>query len=149
MRFAVFSYKLCKSYFRLCNPIDPGHTKKVDISNLYETLADNFAGVVQYNKDNRRSSQTAKITIETVCDVLVDEKIGKPIDRLAYISNMMLNATKEKCLDYRYSKMIRELRNVTWASEQAEGGNTFTFKLIAYLIFKLFHYYKLCLYNAT
>lgn len=114
--------------FKLCNPIDPGHTKKVDISNLYETLADNFAGVVQYNKDNRRSSQTAKITIETVCDVLVDEKIGKPIDRLAYISNMMLNATKEKCLDYRYSKMIRELRNVTWASEQAEGGRQWMYQ---------------------
>lgn len=43
---------------------------------------------------------------------------------------MLLNATKQKCLDYRYSKMIRELRNVTWTSEQAEGGNTF--KLIAY-----------------
>lgn len=114
--------------FKLCDPIDPGHTKKVDISNLYETLADNFAGVVQYNKDNRRSSQTAKITIETVCDILEDEKIGKPIDRLAYISNMLLNATKEKCLDYRYSKMIHELRNVTWASEQAEGGRQWMYQ---------------------
>lgn len=99
----------------------------MDISNLYETLASNFAGIVQYNKDNRQSSQTANITIETVCDILVDEKIGIPIDRLAYISNMMLNTTKEKCLDYRYGKMIRELRNITWTSEQAEGGNIFKF----------------------
>lgn len=99
----------------------------MDIFNLYETLADNFASVVQYNKDNRQSSQTANITIETVCDILVDEKIGIPVDRLAYVSNMILNATKEKCLDYRYDKMIRELRNTSWASEQADGGNTFKF----------------------
>lgn len=112
-------------FHRLCDPIDPGHTKRVDISNLYETLASNFAGIVQYNKDNRQSSETANITIETVCDILVDEKLGKSIDRLAYVSNMILNATKEKCLDYRYDKMIHELRNVTWASEQAEGGNAF------------------------
>lgn len=111
--------------YRLCDPIDPGHTKKTDISNLYETLAGNFAEVVQYNKDNRRSSQTANITIETVCEVLENDKIGNPIDRLAYVNNMILKATNEKCLDYRYGKMIRELRNVTWASEQAEGGNAF------------------------
>lgn len=99
----------------------------MDISNLYETLASNFADIVQYNKDNRQSSQTANITIETVCDILVNEKIGIPIDRLAYISNMILNVTKEKCLDYRYGKMIRELRNITWASEQAEGGKILKF----------------------
>lgn len=114
--------------FRLCDPIDPGHTKKVDIANFYETLASNFAGIVQYNKDNRQSSQTANITIETVCNVLVDEKIGKSIDRLAYVNDIILNATKEKCLDYRYAKMIHELRNVTWASEQAEGGRQWMYQ---------------------
>ena len=86
-------------------------------------MASNFAGVVQYNKDNRQSSQSVNITIETVCDILVDEKVGKSIDRLAYVNSMILNATKEKCLDYRYDTMIHELRSITWASEQAEGGN--------------------------
>ncbi|KYN21502.1 PREDICTED: putative serine protease K12H4.7 [Trachymyrmex cornetzi] len=114
--------------FKLCDPIDPGHTKLVDISNLYEALASNFAGVVQYNKDNRQSSQIVNITIETVCDILVDEKIGKSIDRLAYVNNMILNATKEKCLDYRYDTMIHELRNITWASEQAEGGRQWMYQ---------------------
>lgn len=121
---------------RLCDPIDPGHTKRTDISNLYETLAGNFAGIVQYNKDNRKNSQTANITVETVCDILENDKIGSPIDRLAYINNMILNASEEKCLDYRYGKMIRELRNVTWASEQAEGGNAFD---------QLYAFYKLLL----
>ncbi|RLU19036.1 hypothetical protein DMN91_009394 [Ooceraea biroi] len=58
--------------FKLCDPIDPGYTKKVDIANLYETLASNFANIVQYNKDNRRSSRTANITIETVCDTCTE-----------------------------------------------------------------------------
>lgn len=111
----------------MCDPIDPGHTKKQDISNLYETLASNFASVVQYNKDNRQNSQTVNITIETVCNILTNEQIGIPLDRLAYINNMLLNATNEKCLDYRYINMIHELRNTTWASEQAEGGNIFYF----------------------
>jgi len=110
-------------FYRLCDPIDTGYTKKRDISNLYEILASNLAGIVQYNKDNRQNSQTANLTIETVCDILVDKKIGKPIDRFAYVSNMILNANEEKCLDYRYDKMIHELRNITWTSEQAEGGN--------------------------
>jgi len=110
-------------FHRLCDPMDIEYTKKQDISNLYEILASNLAGIVQYNKDNRQNSQTANLTIETVCDILVDEKIGKSIDRFAYVSNMILSANKEKCLDYKYDKMIHELRNITWASEQAEGGN--------------------------
>ncbi|KYN03978.1 PREDICTED: putative serine protease K12H4.7 [Cyphomyrmex costatus] len=114
--------------FKLCDPIDPGYTKKVDIFNLYGTLASNFALIVQYNNDNRQSSPTVNITIETVCDILVDEKIGKPIDRLAYVNNIILNATKEKCLDYRYNKMIHELRNISWASEQAEGARQWMYQ---------------------
>ena len=37
--------------FRLCDDIDPANAN--DIANLYSTLAGNFEGVVQYNKDNR------------------------------------------------------------------------------------------------
>lgn len=39
--------------FQLCQPIDP--LKPEDLQNLYETLASNFADVVQYNEDNRIS----------------------------------------------------------------------------------------------
>lgn len=103
--------------------IDPGHTKRNDISNLYETIASNFAGIVQYNKDNRNNSAMANLTIDSACDILTNEKLGIAIDRLAYLSTKILNATKDKCLDYMYSKMIHNLRNVTWNSEEAEGGN--------------------------
>lgn len=48
--------------FKLCQPIDP--EQPLDLQNLYETIASNFAGVVQYNKDNRLSGgSSANITV--------------------------------------------------------------------------------------
>ena len=108
----------------MCDPIDSGHTTKNDIANLYEAIAGNFAEVVQYNKDNRNGSF---ITIDTICNVLVDEKVGVPVNRLAQVSNMILKKNGEKCLDYKYTKMIEELRNVTWAEQNKDGGKTENF----------------------
>ncbi|XP_006613615.1 putative serine protease K12H4.7 [Apis dorsata] len=114
--------------FVLCDPIDSGYTKRSDISNLYETIASNFAGIVQYNKDNRNNSAMANLTIESACDILMNDSLGIAIDRLAILSTKILNASKEKCLDYIYSKMIHKLRNVTWASEEAEGGRQWMYQ---------------------
>ncbi|XP_066600225.1 putative serine protease F56F10.1 [Prorops nasuta] len=115
--------------FNLCDPIDPGHTKKIDISNLYESIASIFAGIIQYNHDNRNNSASANYTVESVCDTMINETIGIAIDRLAEISNNILKANKEKCLDYRYDKMIREMRNVSWTSEDdAEGGRQWIYQ---------------------
>lgn len=114
--------------FKLCDNIDPGNTKHKDISNLYETLASNFAGIVQYNRDNRNNSQMANLTIESTCNILTNQKLGAAIDRLAFISNTILKANSEKCLDYVYVKMIRDLRNVTWTSEEAEGGRQWMYQ---------------------
>lgn len=73
----------------------------------------------------------ANLTIENACDILTNETLGIAVDRLAILSTKILNASGDKCLDYTYNKMIHKLRNVTWASEEAEGGNVF-----------------LCLYNC-
>ena len=105
--------------YSLCDPIDPGHTTTLDISNLYETLAGNFAEVVQYNKDNRNETH---YSIDDVCKVLTNKTNSIAVDRLAEVSNMLLKASKEKCLDYKYSKMIEQLRNISW-SNKVEGGN--------------------------
>lgn len=54
-------------YFRLCDPIERNVDNALDNSNIFETLAGNFAGIVQYNKDNRMSKDgTSNITIDTV-----------------------------------------------------------------------------------
>lgn len=77
----------------------------------------------------------ANLTIESACDILTNDSLGIAIDRLAILSTKILNASKEKCLDYMYSKMIHKLRNVTWANEEAEGGNAI-FILMQYKFFK-------------
>ncbi|XP_043285971.1 putative serine protease K12H4.7 [Venturia canescens] len=113
--------------FNLCDPIESAYSKR-DIANFYETLASEFAEIVQYNKDNRIGARAKSYTIDDVCNILVDEKRGIPVDRLAEISNMLLAASNEKCLDYKYTKMVDDLRNVTWASEMAEGGRQWMYQ---------------------
>lgn len=111
--------------FNFCDPIDPGKTSQKDIANLYETLAGNFAEVVQYNKDNRNESS---VSIDTMCNILVDEKVGIPVHRLADVSNLLLKNNNEKCLDYKYTKMVEEMRNITWADQKYPGGRQWMYQ---------------------
>lgn len=104
---------------RLCDPVERSVDNIMDMSNLFENLASNFAGVVQYNKDN---SPHATITIDEVCDIMVNDTLGPQIDRLAAVNELLLNQSKEKCLDYKYDKMVKEMQNTSWDSDVAEGG---------------------------
>lgn len=105
----------------------------MDISNLFESLASNFAGVVQYNKDN---SPHATITIDDVCDIMVNSTIGAQIDRLAAVNELLLDQSKEKCLDYKYDKMIQLMRNTSWHSDMANGS-----KIIVICFCRKFNFY--------
>lgn len=91
----------------------------MDMSNLFESLASNFAGVVQYNKDN---SPHATITIDDVCDIMINTTIGAQIDRLAAVNKLLLDQSKENCLDYKYDKMIKSMQNTSWESDVANGS---------------------------
>lgn len=110
--------------FKLCDPVEKSVDNPNDIANLYETLSGNFAGVVQYNKDNRvgGSQKVLNITIDSVCDIMTNQKLGPPVDRLAAVNSLLLSAYDQKCLDYKYDKMIDNMRNGSWDSEIAEGG---------------------------
>lgn len=68
--------------FRLCDPINEKNKK--DVENLFETLAGNFAEIVQYNKDNRyyQSSKRSSVTLETLCDIMVNGSIRNPVSDL-------------------------------------------------------------------
>lgn len=65
----------CVAFHRLCDPLDKNNEK--DVSNLFETLAGNFAEIVQYNKDNRfyKNPEKSSVTLETLCDIMVNESI--------------------------------------------------------------------------
>lgn len=106
------------SHTRLCDPLEQSADNELDVSNFFENLASNFAGVVQYNKDN---SPHAGATIDDVCNIMVNTKIGAQIDRLAAVNKLLLDQGHQKCLDYKYDKMIKLMQNTSWESDEAEG----------------------------
>lgn len=118
--------------FSLCDPLDT--TNKLDVANFFETLAGNFEGVVQYNKDNR-DYKGANITMDVLCDMMTDPKIGSPLARYAAVNNVLLGTTGEKCLDYKYDKFLKDMRSTDWNSSASEGGkNSSQFLLFTFFI---------------
>nr|CAD7202974.1 unnamed protein product [Timema douglasi] len=117
-----------KELFRPCDAIDP--TNEADVATLYETLAGNFAGVVQYNKDNRafEGSRGTNITIDVVCEVMSDETIGPAVTRYAAVNSLLLDTYNQTCTDFSYDNMIRSLRNTSWNSSAGEGGRQWTYQ---------------------
>ncbi|CAH0546510.1 unnamed protein product [Brassicogethes aeneus] len=115
--------------FNLCDPLEKTINNPMDISNFFETLAGNFANIAQYNKDNRiGKSATGNITLDTLCNIMINQTIGPQVHRLAVVNELTLEAYDQKCLDYKYDNMIEDLRNVSWDSEQAEGGRQWTYQ---------------------
>lgn len=51
-----------------------------------------------------------------------NQTIGAQIDRLAAVNDLLLKQEKQKCLDYKYDKMVAEMKNTSWDSEMASGS---------------------------
>jgi hypothetical protein len=111
--------------YQLCDPVEKSISNPLDIANLYEGLASDFAGVVQYNKDNRESS---RISIDDVCDLMCNQTIGPPVTRLAAVNRMILKDNNQTCFDYKYDKMIDQMKNVSWDSEVSAGARQWTYQ---------------------
>uniref|UniRef100_A0A0A1XMQ0 Putative serine protease K12H4.7 n=1 Tax=Zeugodacus cucurbitae TaxID=28588 RepID=A0A0A1XMQ0_ZEUCU len=111
--------------FNTCTPIGESITNPLDMSNFFQTLADNIAGVVQFNKDNRPG---VDYTIDDVCNVMVNSTIGPPFERLGIVNGMLLEDSKKKCLDYKYDNMLTEMRNISWFAEVANGTRQWTYQ---------------------
>ena len=75
------------------------------------------------------------ITIDTLCDIMVNASIGKEIDRYAAVNSLLLKTYGEKCLDVSYDTMIKDMREISWKSSASEGGKLFG---ILYLFIGLF-----------
>ncbi|CAG5133617.1 unnamed protein product [Candidula unifasciata] len=117
-----------KKVFQLCDDIDPNI--KTDISNLYSTLAGNFEGVVQYNKDNRafEGAKATNITIDTLCGIMTDPSLGDPLQRYAEVNALLLKAYSQDCQDFKYDKMLDSMRATSWNSSASEGGRQWTYQ---------------------
>ncbi|KPJ20652.1 Putative serine protease K12H4.7 [Papilio xuthus] len=98
-----------------------------DMKNFFNSIADDFADLVQYNEDNRISADTKykNITINTVCKLLTEPGDEAPYKRLAAFNSIMLNKANQTCMDYSYNNMINDLRNTTLSSE---GGRQWMYQ---------------------
>ncbi|XP_013179588.1 PREDICTED: putative serine protease K12H4.7 [Papilio xuthus] len=111
--------------FRMCMPFSKATEN--DMKNFFNSIADDFADLVQYNEDNRISADTKykNITINTVCKLLTEPGDEAPYKRLAAFNSIMLNKANQTCMDYSYNNMINELRNTTLSSE---GGRQWMYQ---------------------
>ncbi|CAH1395060.1 unnamed protein product [Nezara viridula] len=113
--------------FRLCAPLDIENIN--DVYNLAQTLSDNFAGIVQYNKDNRiTDSPTAKITIDDICKIMTSSRVDTPLESYAAVNSMMLNLTNQTCLDYKYDEMLDVMRKTEWSEDPTDAGRQWIYQ---------------------
>ncbi|XP_068729188.1 putative serine protease K12H4.7 [Montipora capricornis] len=114
--------------FLLCEPLDKDNVD--DVATFAMDLSGNFAGVVQYNKDNRafEGAVGTNITIKTLCDIMNDDDIGEPLARYAKINTLILQTYGSSCLDSSYKSMITSLQNTSWSSSASEGGRQWTYQ---------------------
>uniref|UniRef100_A0A2A4JNU2 Serine protease K12H4.7 n=1 Tax=Heliothis virescens TaxID=7102 RepID=A0A2A4JNU2_HELVI len=103
--------------FRVCKSFNTASEN--DIKNFYNSIADDFADLVQYNEDNRISADTKyrNLTINTVCNMLTSPGSEPAYKKLAAFNSIVLDKSNQTCLDYSYDNMIKELRNMSWGSE--------------------------------
>ncbi|CAB3225795.1 unnamed protein product [Arctia plantaginis] len=102
--------------FRVCKPFLNASTD--DMRNFHNSIADDFADLVQYNEDNRISADNRyrNLTINTVCNMLTEDGSVPAYKKLAAFNSITLDKTNQTCLDYSYDNMIKELRNMSWGS---------------------------------
>ncbi|XP_066140966.1 putative serine protease K12H4.7 [Euwallacea fornicatus] len=98
-------YEKLNSMFSLCSFIELSEGNEKDLSSFFETLASsNFAYIVQY-------SGLISISINDVCNVMIDESIGTPLQRLAQVNSLMLQYFSQNCTSYNYEKMVTYYQN--------------------------------------
>ena len=47
---------------------------------------------------------------------------GTPVERYAKVNSLILKTYNQTCLDYKYSKMIADMKKTSWEDDAAEGG---------------------------
>ena len=53
----------------------------------------------------------------------MNDKSLDDLSKYANVNRLMLDTFGQKCLDVKYSDMIKDLKETSWGSSAAEGGN--------------------------
>ena len=120
-------WKLISKQFKLCSSLD-GQNKN-DVTNLFESLLGNFEGIVQYNKDNRafEGAEWGNVTIETLCDLMLDTNQGSQLDRLALVNDLVsLKMEGQTCLDHTYQSEVGKHHITTYNTSHLISSITLT-----------------------
>merc|ERR1712001_773660 len=97
-----------------------------------ENIITPFALTTQYNRDNRGfegafEEVTSKITLTQLCHIMVEKNQNgtkmQPLDKLAKVNSLWLNATKAPCLSFSYEDTIKEMSNMSWTSPAGASGS--------------------------
>lgn len=68
------------------------------------------------------------MTIDLLCDAMVNKNVKDPLERYVNVNNIMLSLEKEKCLDVSYDGFIKQMRQVNWNESAAVGGRQWTYQ---------------------
>lgn len=113
--------------FNTCGDLTTATT--LDITNFAQNLIGLFAGVVQYNQDNRQfeGATHTNITIDVVCGMMT-EAGSDPVEQWAAINTVL---TDGECTAFNYQDMITEMQNTALDAPAAEGGRQWTYQTCA------------------
>lgn len=59
---------------------------------------------------------------------MTNTTLGAPVARLAAVNDLLLKTSNEKCLDYKYDKMVEEMKNTSLSSSVSSGGRQWTYQ---------------------
>ncbi|KAM4694363.1 putative serine protease K12H4.7 [Discoglossus pictus] len=108
---------------RLCELLQIA--SEMDKSYLLDTLAQNVMDIVQYDRDNREfeGALGTNITIQVLCDTLMNESAGEPYNRYAKFIHIILEAMGEMCIDGSYMEYLQQTRNTSWEASLSNDGD--------------------------
>lgn len=54
---------------------------------------------------------------------MTDFTRGSPIQRYADVNTLLLKTYSQSCLDFKYTKMVDDMKKTNWNSSAGEGGS--------------------------
>lgn len=117
--------KYLTDLFHLCEPLSDNAN---DVAQFTSTIAGNFFGVIQYNKDNRafEGAVGTNITVDVLCKVMTLPILGDELQRYAKVNELIMDAYEQTCVSPNYQKFIDEMKVTDWKS--VAGGRQWIYQ---------------------
>jgi hypothetical protein len=70
----------------------------------------------------QQGATDTNVTIDLLCDAMMNENIGDSLRRYATVNDIILTTYNQTCLDASYASMISQLRETSWNESALVGG---------------------------